>query len=212
MKKKKLLISIFFILIISISFITYSIYDDKRNNIPDSVEKIIPKPIKNFLINNIFYKKKFETRIKRLEQRIINKDKELKSENKVVDKLLNDLYLMGLDSLKFEKVRNKEKLTSKNGKNFVITTFQTDYLSSNTWPHTRATAYIEKFDNNIILVSKDGVISYFDIKNLDKDNFETKIIKSNIYAHSHVIAKNIVLFDPSQSNYNRNGYCTPRYY
>ena len=41
---------------------------------------------------------------------------------------------MGLDSLKFEKVRNKEKLTSKNGKNFVITTFQTDYLSSNTWP------------------------------------------------------------------------------
>ena len=46
--------------------------------------------------------------------------------------------------------------------------------------HTRATAYIEKFDNNIILVSKDGVISYFDIKNLDKDNFETKIIKSNI--------------------------------
>lgn len=180
MKNKKLLISIFFILIISISFITYSIYDDKRNNIPDSVEKIIPKPIKDFLIKNIFYKKKFETRIKRLEQRIINKDKELKSENKVVDKLLNDLYLMGLDSLKFEKVRNKEKLTSKNGKNFVITTFQTDYLSSNTWPHTRATAYIEKFDNNIILVSKDGVISYFDIKNLDKDNFETKIVKSNI--------------------------------
>ena len=58
MKNKKLLISIFFILIISISFITYSIYDDKRNNIPDSVEKIIPKPIKDFLIKNIFYKRK----------------------------------------------------------------------------------------------------------------------------------------------------------
>ena len=48
---------IFFIFIILISFITYALYDDKRDNVPDFVEKIIPKPIKNFLIENIFYKK-----------------------------------------------------------------------------------------------------------------------------------------------------------
>ena len=180
MRNKKLFISFFFIFIILISFITYSLYDDKRDNVPDFVEKIIPKPIKNFLIENIFYKRQVNARIKRLEQRIINKDKELKSENKVVDKLLNDLYLMGLDNLKFEKAKNQEKLTSKNGKNFTLTTFQTDYLSSNTWPHTRATAYIEKYGDNIILVSKDGIISYFNIKDLNKQNFETKIIRSNI--------------------------------
>ena len=116
MRNKKLFISLFFIFIILISFITYSLYDDKRDNVPDFVEKIIPKPIKNFLIENIFYKRKVNARIKRLEQRLINKDKELKSENKVVDKLLNDLYLMGLDNLKFEKAKNQEKLTTKNGK------------------------------------------------------------------------------------------------
>ena len=46
--------------------------------------------------------------------------------------------------------------------------------------HTRATAYIEKYGDNIILVSKDGIISYFNIKDLNKQNFETKIIRSNI--------------------------------
>ena len=57
---------------------------------------------------------------------------------------------------------------------FYITTFQTDYLSSNTWPHTRATAYIEKYGDNIILVSKDGIISYFNIKDLNKQILRQK--------------------------------------
>ena len=71
---------------------------------------------------------------------------------------------MGLNSLKFEKVKNKKEKISKNKKKYKLSTYQTDYLSGNTWPHTRATAYIDRFGSNIILVSKDGVISYFDIK------------------------------------------------
>ena len=75
MKKKKLLISIFFILIISISFITYSIYDDKRNNIPDSIEKIIPQSVKNFLLNNIFYKKDLTIQLNDYSKELIIKTK-----------------------------------------------------------------------------------------------------------------------------------------
>lgn len=180
MSNKKIFITVFFVFILFSSFVFYAAYDDKKDNIPDSIEKIIPQSVKNFILNNIFVKKRLNKKIKRLQQRVNNKDKELKSENRIVDKLLNDLYLMGLDSLKFEKVKNKKEIISKNKKKYKLSTYQTDYLSSNTWPHTRASAYLERFGSKVILVSKDGVISYFDTLSLDKDNFESKIIKSNI--------------------------------
>ena len=94
MINKKIFIKIFFIFILFSSYIFYAAYDDKKDNVPDSIEKIIPQSVKNFILNNIFVKKRLNNTIKRLQQRVNNKDKELKSENRIVDKLLNDLYLM----------------------------------------------------------------------------------------------------------------------
>jgi len=180
MLKKKYILIIFFI-IFSISFIIgNAIFDDEKDNIPDSVERLIPAPVKKFLLENIFYKKKLHASIDRYRERVRLKDMELKAENKIVDKLLDELYLSGLDNLKFFKVKNKEELISQNLKKFKISTFQTDYLSVGTWPHTKASAYLEIYENNIFLVSKNGVISYFNIDSLEKDKFEAKILQSNI--------------------------------
>tara|TARA_Y100000590_G_C15694501_1_gene1004614 strand:- start:405 stop:1868 length:1464 start_codon:yes stop_codon:yes gene_type:complete len=178
-KKKYILIT--FLAIFSMSFIVgLAIFDDKRDNIPDSIERFIPSSVKKFLVENIFYKKKLYASIERLRKRVSNKDKELKSENKIVDKLLDELYSMGLSNLKFFKVKNEEQIISKNSKIFKISTFQTDYLSIGTWPHTKASAYLDIYENQIFLVSKNGIISFFNIDSIENEKFEAKILQSNI--------------------------------
>lgn len=179
MFKKKSIIFFFLFILLASLWLGHSIYDDKKDNIPDSIERFIPASVKKFLIENIFYKKKLYASIERLKERVRRKDKELKSENKIVDKLLDELYFMGLSNLKFFKVKNEEKIISKNLKNFKISTFQTDYLSVGTWPHTKASAYLEIYENQIFLVSKNGIISFFNIDSLEKEKFEAKILQSN---------------------------------
>jgi len=186
-RKKIILIFILIFVFLSMVFVLNAIKDKQKDNIPNSIEKFIPSSVKNFLLENIFYKEDLYKKIERLRQRVINKDAELKLESKLVDKLLHEMYLNGLDNLEFIKVKNKELITSKNNINYKLTIFQTDYLSGNTWPHTKATAYLDEFNENLFLMSKDGVISYIDINELNGNNFRTKIIPNNL--------KNLISYD-----------------
>lgn len=178
MLKKKYLI-LLFILFLPVLWVVSAIKDDKKDNIPDSIEKFIPASVKNFLLENIFYKKKLYEAIEDKRKRLAIKGAELTVESKIVDKLLHSWYEDGLDNLKFEKI-SENQILSKNKKSYKLIKFKTDYLSGNTWPHTKATAYLEKYQNYIFLVSKDGVFSYFQIDELKKENFKTKIVPHNI--------------------------------
>ena len=113
----------------------------------------------NFLLENIFYKKKLYKTLENKKKRLAIKGAELNVESKIVDKLLHSWYEDGLDNLKFEKI-NENQILSKNKKNYKLTKFKTDYLSGNTWPHTK-NSMSEKFQNYIVLVSKDGVFPIF---------------------------------------------------
>lgn len=179
MLKKKSLIFIIIIILLPVLFTINAIRDDKQDNIPDSVEKLIPPQVKKFLIENIFYKKKLLEAIENKKRRLAIKGAELSTESEIVDKLLNDWYENGLDNLKFDKIKD-DQILSKNKKEYQFTTFKTDYLSGNTWPHTKATAYLDKFEDKVFLVSKNGVISYFKIDDLQLDRFQTKIVPHNI--------------------------------
>ena len=44
------------------------------------------------------------------------------------------------------------------------------------WPHTKASAYLELYEDQVILVSKDAIISHFNISSFE-ENFQSKIIK-----------------------------------
>ncbi len=178
-KKKYSIWLLIIIFILPIIWTFNAIRDDKKDNIPDSIEKFIPLSVKQFLIENIFYKKKLLEAIENRQKRIAIKGAELAVESQIVDKLLHNWYDDGLDNLKFDKI-TEEQILSKNKKNYKLTKFKTDYLSGNTWPHTKATAYLDKFNDNIFLISKDGVISYFNIDELKKEKFQTKIISHNI--------------------------------
>lgn len=168
------------VLFIFFSIVLINALKDEKDNIPDSIEKLVPASVKKFLVENIFYKERLYASIDRYKAIIDNKNKEINEESKVVDKLLNELYEIGLDNLKFYKVKDKQEIVSKNSRKFQLTTFQTDYLSIGTWPHTKASAYLEIYEDQLILVSKDAIISHFNISSFEEKNFQSKIIKSNI--------------------------------
>ena len=48
MNKKKIFISIFLTIVIIFGIALFSAFDDKKNNIPDSVEKYIPSFVKDY--------------------------------------------------------------------------------------------------------------------------------------------------------------------
>tara|TARA_Y100000590_G_C15673000_1_gene996951 strand:+ start:89 stop:1564 length:1476 start_codon:yes stop_codon:yes gene_type:complete len=157
-----------------------AVFDSEEDNIPDSIEKFVPTSVKKFILDTFLSKKMADKKIEILRESIRRKDIELKSENKIVDELLDKLYETGLENLKFFKVLDEQEIISNNSNKFKITTFQTNYLSIGTWPHTKASAYLETHKDKIILVSKNGIISYFSTNELNNDEFNSKIIDNNL--------------------------------
>ena len=113
------------------------------------MEKYVPKSLKKFLLENIFYKKRLETSIVNLDNRLVIKRNELKSSKKLITHLLHEMYELGLDNLEFNKDRDKENITSRNGVTYEITTFKTDYLSGRNWNLGKATAYLDEYDGKL---------------------------------------------------------------
>ena len=75
MINKKIFITVFFIFILFSSYIFYAAYDDKKDNVPDSIEKIIPQSVKNFILNNIFVKKDLTIQLNDYSKELIIKTK-----------------------------------------------------------------------------------------------------------------------------------------
>ena len=73
MNKKKIFILICLTIILIFGIGLYSAFDDKKNNIPDSVEKYIPSFVKDFILNDLFIVTRLKNRILRLETSLKNK-------------------------------------------------------------------------------------------------------------------------------------------
>ena len=182
MSKKWMIVLFVFLIFISVPtyFIITALQDRQGNNIPDSIEKIVPKFVKNFLVNNLFVTKSLKNTISVLRKNAGKSKTKLEKEEKIVDELLDEMYALGLDSLKFFRVLNKNEISSNKSNLFTLTTFQTNYLSISTWPHIKASVYLERYKDKTLLVSKNGIISYFSDQDLQKKEFYSKIIPNNI--------------------------------
>ena len=78
MIKKKYLVLLFTLfLILPVAWVVNAIKDDKKDNIPDSIEKFIPLSVKNFLLENIFYKKNYMRHLK-IKEKISDKRSRIK--------------------------------------------------------------------------------------------------------------------------------------
>jgi hypothetical protein len=177
--KKKIIFTASALLSTVIVVIYLAVTDGKTNNIPDSLEKFVPKFVKNFILNDVFIVKNLKNKIKKHKKSLVSIGLENREGQKINDILLDELYELGLKNLEFVEVRNEDLLSNKSN-SFNLTTFETYHLSAGTWPHTRASAYFERHKDKIILVSKNAIFSYFDIDSLKNDKLNSKIIQNNI--------------------------------
>ena len=166
--KKKLKISLFiFLFLILIAFVSLwnlvSDGYDKQNQVILNLKKIIPRSLALKVRDTLF---------------IIP---ELKTKNKLL-KLQVDKYEQGLDGQLFAQ----NKVYSKNKKEFVLKEFflpfkQLDIKAGwNKLSNTFRAHYLEIIEDKVIVLSGEGKIIYFDIKNIKKDKLEQKEIKTNI--------------------------------
>ncbi len=166
--QKKFKISLFiFLFLILIAFIglwnLVSDGYDKQNQVILNLKKIIPRGLAVKVRDTFF---------------IIP---ELKTRNKLLELQVNK-YEQGLDGQLFAK----NKVYSKNKKEFVLKEFflpfkQLDIKAGwNKLSNTFRAHYLEVIEDKVIVLSGEGKIIYFDIKNIKKDKLEQKEIKTNI--------------------------------
>ena len=165
--KKKLLISLG-ILLLLILLVQNEI--GKKESIIKNIKSIIPENIKNNLKRTLFIFKNQKNLEKQLDDQI--------KLNISLEKQINELpELLGF--INFKKDENV-KLFKLNEKEFEIKKFKTNSINIAKNSSAKGTSYLEIFNDKIILANANGIFSYFNIENLNKEEFNSKIIKSNI--------------------------------
>ena len=166
MKKKILiLVGILFIIIL----IVQNEVGKKDSNLKH-VKEIIPENIKNYLKKTIFVFKNQKILETKLDKQIIL--------NKNLEKQINELpSLLGLINFKLDKNVINFKFSNKN---FELKKFKTKSLNISKNKSAKGTSYLEIFKDKLILVNANGIFSFIEKKDLDKDAFNSKIINTNI--------------------------------
>ena len=85
---------------------------------------------------------------------------------------------------------------------YLLTIFETGYLFNGKAADAAASAYIEEYNDKILIVTGDGIFSYFYKQNLNQNSFDSITIPTNIkeivkysyfYEHSRYGIKDILV-------------------
>jgi cytochrome c5 len=169
----------FFLFVFCLSAIggIFFLADREIKNLDESgityeLSKFIPEDIKDFLKETIFFKSALESKIE-----VLEKENLLFAQEKI------SLYQSISTILRNSKAKNiKANLLNTNniyGK-YNLTKFKIEYLSHGKSLFSKASAYIDKYETNIFLVSADGVFSYFDMYDLEGRTLDILTVPSNI--------------------------------
>ena len=132
---------------------------------------MIPKKFKIFIKENVFILDKIDNQkiiIEKQEKKIqkISLTTESKFRNKNLKILFNKL-----DDAKLNKIKKI---------NFNFKKFSTSSIITGKWEVTGGSFYLEKFQNNLIVVSATGIISYGNVDFYNKNHATFSSIKSNL--------------------------------
>lgn len=109
----------------------------------------------------------------------VYKDRDLIEENFFdrEKKLRNIPYLLGY--IPFEKDKKNSNIKINN-LDFVLEKYRTKILTFTKAPASLGSSYLEYYNEKIFLVTAQGVISWINFQDLNKDKFKSRTIKSNI--------------------------------
>ena len=153
--------------------------NNTSHNIIFKIKSFIPNPVKHFTKNTIFIIPTLKKAIKKLEK----ENRSLRNTAKV-----NEIALVEIKKRYFElpnsivsfSLKKKDKIIRSKYFNYRLTTFQTNDLDNGKANTAKASAYLEEYEDKILLTSADGIFSYFYKEDLNKEKFDSITIASNI--------------------------------
>ncbi len=193
--KKYLKISL--ILVISLVVVlAYAITNRKNDtSIARFIGPLLPKNVKTYIKDNFFLYEKIDKQKLEInnQKKIINKFS-ISTESKFRN---NNLKIL------FNKI-GEDEILEVNNNQFIFSKFSTTSIITGKWEPTGGSFYLDKYKNNIIIVSATGIIAYNDsnFSNNEYSNFTS--IKSNLeslisdpkfYTHSPFGIKDILIKD-----------------
>ena len=149
---------------------------NKENNFLFKIKSLIPNSVKHSLKNTIFVIPNLKNNISKLEK----ENEALKLEihqNKILLKEIKNRYFP--ENISFF-VKERNKIIKSKYSNYKITIFQTNFLDNGKARPAKASAYLEEYEDKILLVNADGIFSYFYKNDIKKERFDSITISSNI--------------------------------
>ena len=152
--------------------------NNKEFNFLFKIKSAVPNSVKHFLKNTIFIVPTLKNTINDLK----NENKILRNIIKKKDQKIDEINKFNIKNNNFVTfyLSDNEKKIEKKFNNYKITKFYTNDLKNGKADDALASGYIEEFNDKIFITTGDGLFLYFNKKELDKENFKSNLIKSNI--------------------------------
>ena len=177
MSKKKIYIILILSIIAGYIFLASTVnkFDSFR-----TIKQYFPQEIKDFVKRKIFVYQYQEF----LETELGYAEKTQKDFNTIQQNLSATVEKKRIKLIESYKYLNFEKTSlQKNfeidGRKIKVQSFSTEAITIPKY-EGKGTAYLDYDDNNLFVVTANGIFSYVDVGEFKNDSFETKIIKSNI--------------------------------
>lgn len=137
------------------------------NHVITELTSLLPRNFKNFLRNSVFV--------------IPTMQREINRKNQFIEETLRDIRKV--ENRTFDLQEDSLKINTKFS-SYIFSKFKTKLLFksiiSPKYPFYKASGYIDKFLDNVIVASADGVFLYFPSKNLNYEEIKVSKIKSNL--------------------------------
>jgi len=169
-----LLIILFFFYILGSKFINNTNY-----NIFFKIKSFIPISVKHRLKNTIFIIPSLKKTIVELEK--INEflEHSLTEKEKLIKEIKNKFFAGSYPLISFQ-IEEKNKIIKSKHSKYLFTIFQTSFLDNGKAAEASASAYIDEFEDKLLIVSGDGIFSYFYKNDLNQNKFDSVTIPTNI--------------------------------
>tara|TARA_B110000008_G_C16920220_1_gene544405 strand:- start:146 stop:1594 length:1449 start_codon:yes stop_codon:yes gene_type:complete len=199
---KKILLKILLAIVILIGLGSIFVgYTDNR--VIFTLKNSIPLELRMFIKKTFLFPFSHQNEINQLKKsknKLVTRTNELENQIEYLREYLNDIDLNKSEGKVFSlPLLGKNKIiTSKNNNNFNLKKYY--FVLSTPWQYNgrKPSGYLEKFNDQIFILNGEGLIGFFDKKDLNEDKLNFKILKTNF---EDIIPNDSNMYEPGRASF-----------
>ena len=153
--------------------------NNKDHNFFFKIKSFIPNSVKHVLKNTVFIIPNLKNNISRLKKENKTLQLEIRQNTFLLREIKNKYFSGSYPAISFF-IKERNKIIKSKYSNYKFTKFQTNFLDNGKAGPAKASAYLEEYEDKILLVNADGVFSYFYKRDIESERFDSITISSNI--------------------------------